>query len=70
MNALMGSFMSMPGMNMGVNPFVQLLNQSGIGGPNWTGLSGIYNHLISYLYEPVLIVGKLKLLVPRHKSHF
>ncbi|XP_032679498.1 protein strawberry notch-like isoform X1 [Odontomachus brunneus] len=40
MNALMGSFMGMPGMNMGVNPFVQFLNQSGIGGPNWSGLSG------------------------------
>ncbi|KMQ97410.1 protein strawberry notch [Lasius niger] len=39
MNALMGSFMGMPGMNMGVNPFVQLLNQSGIH-PNWPGLSG------------------------------
>lgn len=40
MNALMGSFMGMPGMNMGVNPFVQFLsNQSGI--PNWSGLSGI-----------------------------
>lgn len=45
MNALMGSFMGMPGMNMGVNPFVQLLNQSGIH-PNWPGLSGIYNMLI------------------------
>ncbi|XP_012539722.1 protein strawberry notch isoform X2 [Monomorium pharaonis] len=43
MNTLMGSFMGMPGMNMnmnmGVNPFVQLLNQSGIH-PNWSGLSG------------------------------
>lgn len=39
MNALMGSFMGMPGMNMGVNPFVQILNQSGIH-PNWSGLSG------------------------------
>ncbi|XP_011684968.1 PREDICTED: protein strawberry notch isoform X3 [Wasmannia auropunctata] len=38
MNALMGSFMGMPGMNMGVNPFVQFLNQSGI--PNWAGLPG------------------------------
>lgn len=44
MNALMGSFMGMPGMNMGVNPFVQLLNQGGF--PNWPGLSGIYNMLI------------------------
>lgn len=41
MNALMGSFMGMPGMNMGVNPFIQFLNQSGIP-PNWAGLSGIY----------------------------
>lgn len=48
MNALMGSFMGMPGMNMGVNPFVQLLNQSGIH-PNWPGLSGIYNMLIRML---------------------
>lgn len=40
MNSLMGSFMGMPGMNMGVNPFVQFLNQSGIH-PNWSGLSGI-----------------------------
>ncbi|XP_011349493.1 protein strawberry notch isoform X3 [Ooceraea biroi] len=39
MNALMGSFMGMPGMNMGVNPFLQFLNQSGIH-PNWSGLSG------------------------------
>lgn len=44
MNALMGSFMGMPGMNMGVNPFVQLLNQSGI--TNWAGLSGICKILI------------------------
>ncbi|XP_020285283.1 protein strawberry notch isoform X5 [Pseudomyrmex gracilis] len=36
MNALMGSFMGMPGMNMGVNPFMQLLNQSGLH-PNWAG---------------------------------
>ncbi|XP_071638840.1 protein strawberry notch-like isoform X2 [Temnothorax longispinosus] len=40
MNASMGSFMGMPGMNMGVNPFVQLLNQTGYGQPNWSGLSG------------------------------
>lgn len=45
MNTLMNSFMGMPGMNMGVNPFVQLLNQGGIH-PNWSGLSGIYNMLI------------------------
>lgn len=45
MNALMGSFMGMPGMN--INPFVQLLNQGGI--PNWSGLSGIYNMLIKIL---------------------
>lgn len=45
MNALMGSFMGMPGMNMGVNPFIQFLNQSGIP-PNWSGLSGICDILI------------------------
>jgi len=41
-NALMGSFMGMPGMNVGVNPFIQFLNQSGIH-PNWSGLSGIHD---------------------------
>lgn len=51
MNALMGSFMGMPGMNMGgINPFVQLLNQSGIN-PNWPGLSGIYDMLIK-IFRP------------------
>lgn len=45
MNTLMGSFMGMPGMNMGVNPFVQFLNQSGIP-PNWSGLSGIYRYTL------------------------
>ncbi|XP_046831906.1 protein strawberry notch isoform X1 [Vespa crabro] len=40
MNNLMGGFMGMAGMNMGVNPFVQFLNQSGLH-PNWpAGLSG------------------------------
>jgi len=48
MNALMGSFMGMSGMNMGVNPFLQLLNQSGIH-PNWAGLSGIWDTLIKIL---------------------
>lgn len=39
--SLMSSFMGMPGMNMGVNPLVQLLNQNGLH-PNWpAGLSGI-----------------------------
>ncbi|XP_012223697.1 protein strawberry notch isoform X3 [Linepithema humile] len=38
-NALMGSFMGMSGMNMGVNPFVQLLNQSGMHPANWSGKS-------------------------------
>ncbi|XP_012288560.1 protein strawberry notch isoform X2 [Orussus abietinus] len=39
MGNLLGGFMGM-GMNMGVNPFVQLLNQSGLH-PNWSaGLSG------------------------------
>ncbi|XP_076231561.1 protein strawberry notch isoform X2 [Calliopsis andreniformis] len=38
--SLMSSFMGMPGMNMGVNPLVQLLNQNGLH-PNWpAGLSG------------------------------
>lgn len=39
--SLMSGFMGMPGMNMGVNPLVQLLNQNGLH-PNWPGgLSGI-----------------------------
>lgn len=54
-NAFMGSLMGMPGMNMGVNPFVQFLNQSGIGGPNWSGLSGIYSHLISRFWTLCLL---------------
>ncbi|XP_061933922.1 protein strawberry notch [Apis cerana] len=38
--SLMSGFMGMPGMNMGVNPLVQLLNQNGLH-PNWpAGLSG------------------------------
>lgn len=40
--SLMSGFMGMPGMNMGVNPLVQLLNQNGLN-PNWpAGLSGIF----------------------------
>lgn len=40
--SLMSGFMGMPGMNMGVNPLVQLLNQNGLH-PNWpAGLSGIF----------------------------
>ncbi|XP_043289667.1 protein strawberry notch isoform X2 [Venturia canescens] len=40
MGNIMGGFMGMAGMNMGINPFVQLLNQSGLP-PNWAaGLSG------------------------------
>lgn len=40
MNNLMGGFMGIPGMNVGANPFVQLLNQSGLH-PNWaSGLTG------------------------------
>lgn len=35
--------MGMAGMNMGVNPFVQLLNQGGLP-PNWAnGLSGMFS---------------------------
>lgn len=34
--SLMSGFMAMPGMNMGVNPLVQLLNQNGLH-PNWPG---------------------------------
>ncbi|XP_014483079.1 PREDICTED: protein strawberry notch-like isoform X2 [Dinoponera quadriceps] len=37
MNTIVGNFMNVPGM--GINPFVQFL-QSGIAGPNWSGLSG------------------------------
>lgn len=38
--SLMSGFMGMPGMNMGVNPLMQLLNQNGLH-PNWAaGLSG------------------------------
>lgn len=51
MNAFMGNFMAMPGMNMGVNPFIQFLNQSGIA-PNWSGLSGIHNFM---MYIPLTI---------------
>lgn len=48
MNNLMGGFMGMAGMNMGVNPFVQFLNQSGLH-PNWpAGLSGIINKFFMY----------------------
>ena len=47
MGNIMGGFMGMAGMNMGnmgVNPFVQLLNQSGLP-PNWAaGLSGMCLH--------------------------
>lgn len=44
MGNIMGGFMGMAGMNMGINPFVQLLNQSGLP-PNWAaGLSGISSH--------------------------
>ncbi|XP_012140894.1 protein strawberry notch isoform X3 [Megachile rotundata] len=38
--SLMSGFMGIPGINMGVNPLVQLLNQNGLH-PNWpAGLSG------------------------------
>lgn len=41
--SLMSSFMGMPGMNMGVNPLVQLLNQNGLH-PNWpAGLTSTYS---------------------------
>ena len=50
--SLMSGFMGMPGMNMGVNPLVQLLNQNGLN-PNWpAGLSGIlyiFNHILNHL---------------------
>lgn len=49
LNALMGSFMGMSGMNMGVNPFVQLLNQSGMHPANWSGLLYVYNISIKIL---------------------
>lgn len=49
LNALMGSFMGMSGMNMGVNPFVQLLNQSGMHPANWSGLSYVHNISIKML---------------------
>lgn len=49
--SLMSGFMGMPGMNMGVNPLVQLLNQNGLH-PNWpAGLSGIvhFNYINNFL---------------------
>ena len=41
MSNLMGGFMGMTGMNMGVNPLMHLLNQSG-GMPNFGGLTGLF----------------------------
>lgn len=41
MNNLLGGILGMSGMNMGVNPFMQLLNQGAMN-PNWAaGLTGL-----------------------------
>ncbi|XP_050595329.1 protein strawberry notch isoform X1 [Bombus affinis] len=45
--SLMSGFMGMPGMNMGVNPLVQLLNQNGLH-PNWPG--GLSGKAVSQLW--------------------
>ena len=42
LNSLMGGFMGMAGMNMGVHPFMQFLNQGGLH-PNFAaGLAGLF----------------------------
>lgn len=42
LGSLMGGFMGMSGMNMGINPFLQMLNQAGLH-QNWPGgLPGLY----------------------------
>lgn len=59
--SLMSGFMGMPGMNMGVNPLVQLLNQNGLN-PNWpAGLSGIF-YFFNILKTLYIIVTSLKLM--------
>lgn len=58
--SLMSGFMGMPGMNMGVNPLVQLLNQNGLH-PNWpAGLSGIVHILIFFKFILELIILEIK----------
>lgn len=50
-NALMGSFMGMTGMNMGVNPFMQLLNQGGMHSANWSGILSDIHNIIKNIFR-------------------